>query len=61
MICYAILIYFPLLQLTFEDVQSAFLKYGVEVQAWEDVPFGVQQLAYERRAEAVPDRELCSP
>lgn len=56
-----LIVYFPLLQLTFEDVQSAFIKYGVEVKSWEDVPFGVEQLAHEHRAEALPDRELCSP
>ena len=45
--------------MTFEDVQAAFVKYGVEVETWEDVPFAVQQLAHEWNLCALPDGELC--
>lgn len=54
--------HFLFLQLTFEDVQTVFLKYGVEVGTWEEVPYAVQQLVYKlksyRTPDALPDGEL---
>ena len=47
-----------LLQPPFEDIQSAFVRYGIEVGSWEDVPQGVDQLAHKQGKEPLPDGEL---
>ena len=43
----------------FEDVQSAFIKYAIEVVAWEEVPSAVQKLAHKQGKDPLPDGELC--
>ena len=48
-----------LMQGVFEDVQSAFSRYGIEVVAWEDVPIAVQKLAHQQGKDPLPDGELC--
>lgn len=48
-----------LMQGVFEEVQSAFSRYGIEVVAWEDVPTAVQTLAHKQGKDPLPDRELC--
>ena len=47
------------MQPPFEDVQSAFVRYGIEVESWEDVPQGVDWLAHKQGKEPLPDGELC--
>ena len=47
------------MQGVFEDVQSAFSRYGIEVVAWEDVPIAVQKLAHQQGKDPLPDGELC--
>ena len=47
------------MQGVFEDVQSAFIKYRIEVVAWEDVPSAVQKLAHKQGKDPLPDGELC--
>ena len=46
------------MQPSFEDVQSAFVRYGIEVGSWEDVPQGVEQLAHKQGKEPLPDGEF---
>ena len=48
-----------LMQPVFEEVQSAFIRYGIEVVAWEDVPIAVQKLAHKQGKDPLPDGELC--
>ena len=48
-----------LMQGVFEEVQSAFSKYGIEVVAWEDVPIAVQTLAQKQGKDPLPDGGLC--
>ena len=47
------------MQPPFEDVQSAFVRYGIEVKSWGDVPQGVDWLAHKQGKEPLPDGELC--
>ena len=44
----------------FNEVQSTFARYEIEVGTWGDVPHAVQKLAHKQGKEPLPDGESCS-